>query len=66
VEFIGHRLRNSLGRKLSILYQKPILNFGQFTWNRYLVPAYNRVKYLTTVVKMEAIHHDSSLNRRCM
>ncbi|MDD2340945.1 MAG: hypothetical protein PHG79_12120 [Methanosarcina sp.] len=29
--FIGHRLRNSLGRKLSILYQKPILNFGQFT-----------------------------------
>ena len=30
-EYFGHRLRNSLARKLSILYQKPILNFGQFT-----------------------------------
>ncbi|BBL64894.1 hypothetical protein DSECCO2_503830 [anaerobic digester metagenome] len=29
-------------------------------------PAYNRIKDLTTVMKVEAIYHDSSLNRRRM
>jgi len=41
-------------------------NFDLFTWNRYTVPAHNLVKYLTNVEEIDAICHDSSLNRRRM